>query len=201
MNISFYSHGRHAVEFHCQFVEKVLWVEGKGRGRGFGGGQLSCKMVGFSDVMHHKLVAWFNISESFSHSGLPSCCSDHPAHLASWYIIQSAEGGGQGSRRGGANDHHGKHSCLHQASPLLNENGLGVERSDWSLERLEVFRVCLWGCRKLALRSSVLEKLAKHDVNSARQEIVVPTFRYFFHKRTPLVYILGHMNPVRMLLL
>jgi len=28
MNIGFYSHGSHAVEFHCQFVEKVLWVVG-----------------------------------------------------------------------------------------------------------------------------------------------------------------------------
>jgi len=34
MNIGFYSHGRHAVELHCQFVEKVLWVEGQGAGGG-----------------------------------------------------------------------------------------------------------------------------------------------------------------------
>jgi hypothetical protein len=53
MNTGILSHGRHAVEFHCQFVEKVLWAEGYGVGGG--GGQLSCKMAGFSDVMHHKL--------------------------------------------------------------------------------------------------------------------------------------------------
>lgn len=35
MNVGFYSHGRHDVEYHCQFVEKVLWVVGKG---GWGGG-------------------------------------------------------------------------------------------------------------------------------------------------------------------
>ena len=144
--------------FIANSLRRYCGLKGKGReGGGFGGGQLSCKMVGFSDVMHHKLVAWFNISESFSLSGLPSCCSDHPAHLASWCIIQSAEGGGQGPRRGGANDHHGKHSCLHQASPLLNENGLGVERSDEGLERHEVFRVCLWGWCQIALWNIVLE--------------------------------------------
>ena len=44
---------------------------------------------------------------------------------------------------GGANDHHGKHSCLHQTSPLLNENGLGVERSNWGVEGCEVVLVSL----------------------------------------------------------